>query len=142
DKAEQLMEIYRQLALFAVELLEIPAEPVREGPVEVGNALTILPPRDGCTAFTRIVGNGHGKSLVLRSGPKCGLAEPRVADYRHPLAVHITIRFHVIHHLGERPCPDTDGTPAAVITLYTRLPGKPAVETIVHRVDVGPVELQ
>src|SRR5690606_3405334 len=58
------------------------------------------------------------------------------------LTVYIAIALQVVHHFGKGPRPDADGAPAVAIAMDTGLSRKPNVETIVHRVDILPVELK
>src|SRR5690606_6769896 len=136
------MKVYGQLVFPAIELFEIVVKPVRKRLIQVLYPLAILPARNCCPAFAGVIGNGHGKPLVLRGGPKCRFAESRMAHYGHSLFVHIAVTFHIVHHLGKRPRPDTNGTPAAAVALYARLLCKPGMETIIHHIDIRPIELQ
>src|SRR3546814_1476390 len=65
-----------------------------------------------------------------------------MANDGHPLTVHVAIALQVIHHFGRRPRPDADGPPAAAIALHAGLLCKPRMETVVHRIDIRPVELE
>ena len=108
------MLVHGQGVFVGAELLELPAHPVREVGIHLGDRFACFArpaPTQRCTAAARLVGNDNGESFVLGAGPHRRLAQARMTDDRNPAGVGVRIGFQIIEHAAEAPGPGADGAP-------------------------------
>src|SRR5262245_31544657 len=126
------MLIDRQLGFIVVVVLEVRTEPMREATVDLCNRLTETAPGERCAATPRVVGNHERKTVVLRSCPQGGFAQPRVADHHHPRMVDRCILLEVIHRTAETPSPGANGSPGVYGSFQLARIGEQRLHAIVE----------
>ena len=69
-KCHQHVLVHRKRHLIIIIVMKTGCKPVRKGGVDIAHPFSKGSPGKGGTSTARIVGNYHGKALILRSGPK------------------------------------------------------------------------
>ena len=87
DEGHQFMLVYRQVGDAVVVVLEASVEPVRETGVDAQGGLSEKASGQCRPAFAGFVGNDHCEAGIACACPQSRLAEARVPEQSHLLAI-------------------------------------------------------